>query len=220
MGNFMSSAFNVAGSIPERYNQGFERLQTLLLKSKFRILLMTSYFVFLPGPGDATACSSLMPTPPLLCEFTSHFIDRMKSHLGDNAKLVYATNPCRIRHLTKRMLFCRSDLLNKLLGTSLLTSGSVQNTTSPSDLKRMLVTTILGQGHLCPSKPGCSTILKYDAALLLYPVPDLICVCDISCPSFVETYNSTVFCNLESFSSSRSFITYDAITGNCQKFTL
>ncbi|GBE61449.1 DNA polymerase epsilon subunit 2 [Babesia ovata] len=176
MGNFMSSGFNVAGSIPEKYNQGFERLQMLLLKAKFRVLLMTSYFVFLPGQGDATACSSLMPIPPLLREFTSHFTDRMKSHLGDHAKIVYATNPCRVRHLTKRMLFCRSDLLNKLLCSSLLTSGTVQNKTSPSDLKRMLVTTILGQGHLCPNRPGYSTIVKHDAALLLYPMPDLICI--------------------------------------------
>ncbi|ORM40652.1 DNA polymerase epsilon subunit B [Babesia sp. Xinjiang] len=220
MGNFMSKEFNVTGKSSEMYSQGFDRLYTVLVKPKYRILLMSSYFVLLPGPGDATPCSSLLPMAPLLSDFTSSIANRISTLLGEQSKFICSTNPCRIRHLSRRMIFCRSDLLNNLLSSSLLTSGTAMKTIPPSELTKMLINTVFGQGHICPNKPGDSTILKHDAALLLYPLPDLVCIGDMSCPSFVESIQSTVFCNVEPFSATRSFLSYDAVSGHCQKFSI
>ncbi|GFE54775.1 DNA polymerase epsilon subunit [Babesia ovis] len=220
MGNFMSTEFNITTGTQHSYAEGFERLYILLMKPKYRILLMSSYFIVIPGPGDAIPCSSLIPMSPLLSHFTSNFINRMNNLLGSNSKFILSTNPCRIRHLTRRLIFCRNDILSKLLGTALLTSGTLLNTTPPAELVRMLVNTLFGQGHLCPNKAGTSTILKHDAALLLYPPPDLICIADRSAPSFMEKMDSTLVCNVDAFSKSQSFVSYDAISGNCQRFSL
>ncbi|EDO06425.2 DNA polymerase alpha/epsilon subunit B family protein [Babesia bovis T2Bo] len=219
MGNFNSQGFNLTGNT-NHYADGFDKLYVLLMKSKFRALLISVNFILVPGTKDATPSSTMLPMPPLLAGYTSNIANRIKASIGSNSKFMVATNPCRIRHLSKRMIFCRNDVLRKLLGSALLTTGTAMNTTPPHELVNMLTHSIYGQGHICPNKPGTNTILKHDATLLLYPQPDLICISDLSSPPFADAKGSTVFCNVDPFHKAKSFLSYDAISGKCQKFSL
>uniref|UniRef100_A0A3B0NA43 DNA polymerase II subunit 2 n=1 Tax=Theileria annulata TaxID=5874 RepID=A0A3B0NA43_THEAN len=234
MGNFNSSEYNFdyyrnwtdtfelksTTNSFESYSAGFEALFKVLTKPKFIMILASislpsCYLVFVPGPKDATLCRQRVPRNPLLSFATNRFKERLESSRPEcKGRVIMATNPCRIRHWGRRMIFFRHDIMSHLLLDSIITTSNYSN--SCQDLSDMLVETIVGQSHLLPNKPGLSTVLNHDSSLLLHSLPDLICLGDSSSPAFVKTHGIKGKCTIANCDSNsdtfKNVISYDSIT--------
>ncbi|UKJ90258.1 DNA-directed DNA polymerase [Theileria orientalis] len=235
MGNFSSSGYNFdlhhnwtdqldkKGNVSQTdsYSSGFDNLFKLLTKPKFIMILSCCYIVFVPGPKDASLCRQRIPRNPLLSFAINRFKERIESSRPEcQGHIIMASNPCRIRHWGRQMIFFRHDILTHLLIDSVVTTSSSEYVESCDDLAEMLVETIIGQSHLSPNKPGLSTILEHDSSLLVHPLPDFICLGDATSPAFVRYHglkNKCIITNCEStFDSFKNVISYDSSLNSVQ----
>ncbi|CAF3412594.1 unnamed protein product [Rotaria socialis] len=133
------------------------------LVSKYPDICERSHFIFVPGPQDRHA-PKIYPRAPL----PSSINDILKKRIRH---LHLATNPVRIQYCTQEIVIFREDLLQKLCRYCIKL---------PLDnLPMHLCHTLVTQAHLSPLPVYMTPIYwAYDHALHLYPLPDLIVVCD------------------------------------------
>ncbi|CAF1602501.1 unnamed protein product [Adineta ricciae] len=122
-----------------------------------------AHFVFVPGPQDRHA-PKIYPRAP----FPPTINDILKKRIRH---LHLATNPVRIQYCTQEIVIFREDLLQKLCRYCIKL---------PSDnLPMHLCHTLVAQAHLSPLPVYMTPVYwSYDHALHLYPLPDLVVICD------------------------------------------
>ncbi|XP_061395815.1 DNA polymerase epsilon subunit 2 [Musca vetustissima] len=108
-----------------------------------------------------------------------------------------ATNPCRLQYCTQQIVVCRLDLMAKFCRNTLHFPPDT------SKIEQHFARTLICQGHLTPIHPIAMPVhWDYDAALWLYPLPDLIVIGD-SCQSFSTSQHGCTVLNTGSFVKSK-----------------
>ncbi|EAT45964.1 AAEL002785-PA [Aedes aegypti] len=187
MGPFSKSTEN-----PYALKERFQALGETL--GSYESLKKETDVVLVPSSEDPTT-ANILPRPPLPEYLTG---DLKKSY----PRLVLATNPCRLQYCTQQIVVCRSDLVTKLCRNTIHFPKSGQ-------LADHFARTLISQGTLAPLNPiACPVHWNYDAALSLYPLPDLIVIGDTS-QGFQTTEQECTVLNTGSFSKSKfSFKVY------------
>lgn len=151
-------------------------------------LQATTDVVLVPSSDDPISANILprAPLPELL--------------IGDLKKryprIVLATNPCRLQYCTQQIVVCRADLVTKLCRNTIHFPQSGQ-------LEDHFARTLISQGTLAPLHPIAFPVhWNYDAAMSLYPLPDLIVVGD-PCQGFQTTEQNCTVMNTGSFPKSK-----------------
>ena len=187
IGNFLPetsfNSFNESSTI-------FENLANLIFE-KNRDIAKNTYIVLIPGPSDFSL-SSAFPKHPL----NQSILETMKKKLN----LVFsATNPARFSIFGKEFVIFRDNLNKKLSRYSLFKTES-QDTNNYN-----LVHTILAQKSLCPLNLGLTPrIWDYSSSMLMYPLPDILCLADLT-KDYLDNTNDTIVFNPGNFSKDFSF---------------
>ncbi|SBS88737.1 DNA polymerase epsilon subunit b, putative, partial [Plasmodium ovale curtisi] len=211
MGDFISLKFDYNKNFNSLYMKGFEKLSYLLI-SKFKLILENCYFIFIPGKNDPCACKNSIPKLPILPHYIRKFQENIKSFFSCEKRIFFSTNPCRIRHFNKKMIFFRHDILNDLIWSSSInaTDDDKQN------LQSILTSTIIGQSHIYPIPHDNRILKRYSSFLFLYPLPNFICICDNTCNSFIsyasDNSNDAIISNSDmSFTRKKTFTVYNVL---------
>lgn len=170
MGNFQSchKGFRHWNSLKE----GFKALGEIV--ARWQSIAQNSKFIIVPGPTDSQA-ANVLPRPSL----PPFVVSGLKSHVKD---VVLATNPFRIQYCTQEIVLVREDLVTKLCRNSV-------HFPDMKDIGSHFAKTLICQAHLAPlSLNVCPVYWEYDAALRIYPCPDVI-VCADQQKSFSAKYN-------------------------------
>lgn len=112
---------------------GFNALTELLLSFP---LLLSSHFIFVPGPLDPWS-SQTLPRPPLPTTFTSRLTARIP-------KARFVSNPCRIKYFGLEVVICREDIMSRMV-RNLVT---VKDEGKGADMKRYVGATFLSRPSL------------------------------------------------------------------------
>ena len=115
------------------------------------------------------------------------------------------SNPCRIRYCTQEILIFRYNLLNKMRRHCIITPNLV----SSNNLIYHLCHTIISQSCLLPlSNNICPIIWNYSDSLSLYPMPNLVILCDTHDEYELEMRNDCTIVCPGQFNTQGSFISY------------
>ncbi|CAK0836830.1 unnamed protein product [Prorocentrum cordatum] len=200
MGSFCSSSFVPSADGVRLYKDGFERLK-FMMKSLPNHVQNGTRFVFIPGPQDPGA--QTLPRMPLTNFYTS---DLAK----DIPNVIMASNPCRVRHFSRELVFFRHDVLRLLRRHEMLPLRDPQTGGAPSPqyLREEMIRFLADQAHLVPLPLEESNILwAYDFALRLYPLPHAAFIGGIS-EAFDCKHLDSTFCSVGPFFRDASFYAY------------
>mmetsp|Transcript_3491 Transcript_3491/g.8370 ORF Transcript_3491/g.8370 Transcript_3491/m.8370 type:complete len:548 (+) Transcript_3491:37-1680(+) len=207
MGNFSSRAFVPTAEGVRSYREGFERLKFMMRRLEAHVTHGTS-FVFIPGPKDPGA--QTLPRAPL-----PHYL------MADLAKeipgVVRGTNPCRVRHYSREMVFFRHDVLRLLRRHEAVPLHTSESQVQGFDDLRYTQAArfILDQAHLVPVPLEESNILwEYDHTLRLYPLPHAVFIGG-STPPFECSYKECKFTSVGLFSAA-TFYAYHPVKDDLQ----
>eukprot|EP00929_Paragymnodinium_shiwhaense_P029281 TRINITY_DN16813_c0_g1_i1.p1 TRINITY_DN16813_c0_g1~~TRINITY_DN16813_c0_g1_i1.p1 ORF type:complete len:561 (-),score=121.19 TRINITY_DN16813_c0_g1_i1:208-1890(-) len=203
MGSFCSTAFVPTGDGVRSYREGFERLKYMMRNLPNHVQNGTR-FIFVPGPNDPGAAT--LPKAPLADYLTA---DVRKEVPG----VIMGSNPCRIRHFSRELVFFRHDVLRLLRRHEVVPLRSPNCTGAPSTqhVQQEMVRLLLDQAHLVPLPLEESNILwGFDHTLRLYPLPDAVFVGGVSQPFDCE-YNECRFCSVGPFHRDASFYAYHPV---------
>ncbi|SBT82674.1 DNA polymerase epsilon subunit B, putative [Plasmodium ovale] len=218
MGDFISLKFDYNKNFNSLYMKGFEKLSYLLI-SKFKLILENCYFIFIPGKNDPCACKNSIPKLPILPYYIKKFQENIESFFSCEKRILFSTNPCRIRHFNKKMIFFRHDILNDLIWSSSInaTDDDKQN------LQSILTSTIIGQSHIYPIPHDNRILKRYSSFLFLYPLPNFICICDNTCNSFIsyasDNSSDSIISNSDmSFTRKKTFTVYNVLQHEAKRY--
>ncbi|SBS91122.1 DNA polymerase epsilon subunit B, putative [Plasmodium malariae] len=222
MGDFISLKFDYNKSFNNIYVKGFEKLSVLLI-SKFKLILQNCYLVFIPGKNDPCACKNSIPKLPILPYYIKKFEENVNSFFSSKTKkkIIFATNPCRIRHFNKKMIFFRHDILNDLIWSSSINATQDEK----KNLQNILVSTIIGQSHIFPITHDNRILKRYSSFLFLYPLPNFICISDNTCNSFIsyasDNTNDAIISNSDlSFTRKKAFTVYNVLQHEAKRYVV
>jgi len=200
MGSFTSAEFVPTAEGVKAYREGFERLKFILQRLTQHVQRGTR-FIFVPGPMDPGART--LPRTPLTGYLTA---DLAKEIPG----VTMATNPCRIRHFTRELVFFRHDVLRLLRRHEAvpLREAGTSLALSPQRAREEMVRFLLDQAHLVPLPLQESNILwAFDHTLRLYPLPSAVFIGGISQP-FESSYQECNFASVGPFHRDATFHAY------------
>ncbi|KAI0987922.1 hypothetical protein GJ496_001174 [Pomphorhynchus laevis] len=198
-GNFLST---IAPVKEEDLKQGFLNISKIILQ--FETLCNECWFIFVMGPEDY-GLDVAFPRPQIK-HYEECFGNRLKY-------LSVCSNPVWLTYCTQTFVIFREDLLQKLL------KNCINKRMSPEkNISQHMIRTILSQAHLCPLPLSYQPIYwRYDHALRLDVLPDLLIIADSSCPVFSEKQNDCLIVNPNSFSSGQFyFTTYQPYSRTCK----
>mmetsp|Transcript_49769 Transcript_49769/g.115497 ORF Transcript_49769/g.115497 Transcript_49769/m.115497 type:complete len:550 (-) Transcript_49769:89-1738(-) len=204
MGSFSSSAFIPTADGIKAYREGFERLK-FMMQGLVNHIQRGTRFVFIPGPTDPGA--QTLPRMPLSNYLTA---DLAK----DTPGVIMGTNPCRVRHFSKDLMFFRHDVLRLLRRHEVVPLREPMTGEAPSaqHVRVEMVRFMLDQAHLVPLPLEESNILwSFDHSLRLYPLPHAVFVGSVSSPYDCE-YQECKFCSVGPFNRDSSFYAYYPVT--------
>ncbi|XP_014248920.1 DNA polymerase epsilon subunit 2 [Cimex lectularius] len=148
-------------------------------------LVKMSKFIIVPGPTD-TFVANILPRPAL----PEFILENLKAQVPG---LISMTNPCRIQYCTQEIVLIREDIVTKLCRNTI-------HFPVIDDIGLQFAKTIICQAHLVPlSLNVCPVYWEYDAALQLYPTPDVVVVADQH-KAFSSIYNNCHVVNPGPFS--------------------
>lgn len=206
MGSFCSEPFVPTADGVRAYREGFERLKFLLQGLPAHGARRTRY-IFVPGPKDPGA--QMLPRVPLPGYMTC---DLEKEVPGT----IMASNPCRIRHFSRELVFFRHDVLKVLRRHEVMTMRDPKSPgAAPSQqyLREEMARLLLDQAHLVPLPLVESNLLwNFDHTLRLYPLPDAVFIGGMS-DAFDFSYQQCTFGSVGQFSRDASFYAYYPIKG-------
>lgn len=203
MGNFYSSPFMPTQEGVRNYREGFERLKLIMRHIPNHVERGTR-FIFVPGPRDPGA--EMLPRTPLTNYLTS---DIAKDIPG----VILGTNPCRVRHFSREIVFFRHDVLKLLRRHEVvpLREPGQDCTASTQHVQNEMVRILLDQAHLAPLPLQESNIMwDFDHTLRLYPLPDAVFVGGVSRP-FEGEHKGCIFCSVGPFYRDGAFHAYSPI---------
>lgn len=161
-GNFAAASPDLA-----TYRVLFRRLARLM--AAHGSLTERTPLLLVPGPADL-GLSRLLPRPGLPKALEAELKQRLPL-----ARLV--TNPVRLRCFTQELVVFREDLSAKMARHCLHTPREA--VAAPGAWAEHLARTVVSQGHLCPLPLHISPVYwAHDAALRLYPLPDVVVLAD------------------------------------------
>ncbi|XP_055696235.1 DNA polymerase epsilon subunit 2 [Lutzomyia longipalpis] len=157
-------------------------------------ILEKTDIVLVPAVDDPPS-SNILPRPALL----DFLIADLRRKVP---RVVATTNPCRLQYCTQQITIFRMDLVTKLCRNTIKFPDT-------GNLEEHIARTLVCQGTLAPMHMNVMPIYwQYDAALSLYPLPDLIVLGD-STKSFTTDLQGCTILNVGSFSKSNfSFKVY------------
>lgn len=220
MGDFISLKFDYNANFNNIYIKGFEKLSLLLIR-KFKLILENCYLIFIPGPNDPCPCKNSIPKLPILPYYIKKFKQNINSFFSiKEKKIVFATNPCRIRHFNKKMIFFRQNVLNDLIWSSLINA-----TDETQNVQHILTSTMLGQSHIYPIPHDSRILKRYSSFLFMYPLPNFICLCDNTCNSFItyasDNKNDAIISNCDlSFTKKKTFTLYNVLDHEAKRYVV
>lgn len=209
MGNFCSASFVPTAEGVRNYREGFERLK-FIMRSLEEHVRRGTRFIFVPGPKDPGA--QTLPRAGLP--------DYLTSDLAvDIPGVVMATNPCRIRHFSRELVFFRHDVLRLLRQHEAVPSkqpetGPTEQTLSHHQTE--MVRFLLDQAHLVPLPLEESNVIwEYDHTLRLYPLPHAVFIGGVNQP-FECIYSECQFTSVGSLHRDASFYAYYPVKGTLE----
>lgn len=153
--------------------------------ARFPNVEQESQFVFVPSMDDY-GMNKMLPRPSLPSFITQEFCKKVP-------KATFTTNPCRIQYFTQEIVVYRDDLMRKMCKNSLRCPTK--------DLAANLTKTVLSQSFLSPLPIHINPIFwRHSQALQIYPMPDLLVLCDPSAPTFETKHVGCTNINPGSFS--------------------
>ncbi|ETN60561.1 DNA polymerase epsilon subunit 2 [Anopheles darlingi] len=181
MGPFGKQQDNVYG-LKSRFQMLGELLSTCeKLKAQTDLVLVPSC--------DDPAAANILPRPPIPNAIAGELVKRYP-------RTILATNPCRLQYCTQQIVVCRADLVTKLCRNTI-------HFPKQGHLEEHFARTLISQGTLAPLHPiAFPTHWSYDAALSLYPLPDLVVIGD-PCQAFQTTEQDCTVMNVGSFPKSK-----------------
>jgi len=204
MGNFTQKPFGVGATQcrPEEFRAHFARLGKLI--SEFPGLVKYSHFIFVPGPLDPGS-ANVYPRSPI----PDTFSNALGENLPQSARYTFTTNPCRIKFYTQEIVLFRDDIVSKMRRNCVVQpSESFHADGKPVQLTEHLVQTLIDQAHLSPLPIHVRpTYWQYDAAMRLYPTPDVLILAD-HYDQYYWNYNASDVFNPGSFPTDFSFVVY------------
>jgi DNA polymerase epsilon subunit 2 len=203
MGNFYSSPFVPTQEGVKNYQEGFERLKLVMRHIPNHVERGTR-FIFIPGPNDPGA--EMLPRTPLTNYLTSDIAKDIPS-------VIMGTNPCRVRHFSREIVFFRHDVLKLLRRHEVvpLRQPGQEGTPNQEHVRNEMVRILLDQGHLAPLPLQESNIMwDFDHTLRLYPLPDAVFVGGVSKP-FEGEHQGCIFCSVGPFYRDGAFHAYSPI---------
>jgi len=149
----------------------------------------------------------MLPRVPLPDYLTSDLAKEMPG-------VIMATNPCRIRHFSRELVFFRHDVLRLLRRHEAVPLRGPEGAVASSQhVRQEMVQLLLDQAHLVPLPLQESNILwSFDHTLRLYPLPDAVFIGGVSQP-FDVVYQGCEVCSLGPFNRDASFYSYTPIEG-------
>ena len=185
MGNFCSKPYGP--NKKQKIKESFDSLGDLILG--FPDLAAKSQFLFVPGPLDPGQ-PNILPRPPLPRSIVSGVSERIPGAR-------FCSNPTRIQFCTREIVVFCDDMMSKLC------RNCIKFPSESANLTGHFTKTILSQAHLCPLPLHVRPVYwRYDHALWLYPLPDLVVLGD-RCDPFTETQQGCVVTNIGSFVKSK-----------------
>lgn len=202
MGSFCSAAFVPTGAGVSSYRDGFERLK-FMLRGLPNHQQKGTRFIFIPGPHDPGA--QLLPRVALSDYLTAD----LAKEVGN---VVLATNPCRIRHFSRELVFFRHDVLGLLRRHEVVPLREPSGgPATPQHARTEMVRFLLDQAHLVPLPLEASNVLwAYDHVLRLYPLPHAVFIGGVSQP-FDCAYQQCKFCSVGPFHREAEFYAYHPV---------
>ncbi|XP_053670242.1 DNA polymerase epsilon subunit 2 [Anopheles nili] len=164
----------------------FQKLGEML--SSCEKLKAQTDLVLVPSIDDPAA-ANILPRPPI----PDVLVGELKKRYP---RTIVTTNPCRLQYCTQQIVVCRADLVTKLCRNTI-------NFPKQGLLEEHFARTLINQGTLAPLTPiAFPTHWNYDAALSIYPLPDLIVIGD-PCQGFHITEQECTVMNVGSFPKSK-----------------
>merc|ERR1712176_195447 len=161
-------------------------------------------FIFVPGPNDPGSLT--LPRMPLTSYLTA---DLSKEVPG----VILTTNPCRIRHFSRELVFFRHDVLRLLRRHEIVPLRQPGSGDAPSaqHVRNEMVYFLLDQAHLVPLPLEESNVLwGFDHTMRLYPLPDAVFIGGVSQP-FDCVHEECTFCSVGPFHRDMSFYAYHPV---------
>lgn len=219
MGNFISLKFDYNPTFNQIYMKGFEKLSVLLI-SKFKLILKHCYLIFIPGPNDPVPCKNSIPKQPIVNYYVKKFQQNIAASFLSSERIIFATNPCRIRHFNKKMIFFRQDIFNDLIWSSVINASDEKQ--SPQNI---LLSTLLGQSHIYPIPHDSRILKRYSCFLFMYPLPNFICLSDNTCNSFIsyasDNKNDAIISNSDMcFTKKKTFTVYNVLQHEAKRYVV
>ncbi|KAG5179611.1 DNA polymerase alpha/epsilon subunit B-domain-containing protein [Tribonema minus] len=208
MGDFSSAPINQTSESVAQMADKFDALGSLI--AEFPALAQHANFVIVPGPNDpATIGGMALPRGPIPRYFAKGLVERVSNvHL--------ATSPCRLRFYTQEIVLFRDDIFKKMQRHCIVPPKNPPDAPN-MDASEHLVKTLLDQGHLCPLPLSSRPIhCQFDAALRLYPLPQVVILADRSEQFSWQYHDSTWAINPGSFPSDFSFVVYRPSSGDVE----
>jgi len=144
-----------------KLKEGLQKLGEII--TKFPNVEEESQFVFVPSLQDC-GLNKMLPRPSLPASVTKDFCKKIP-------KAIFTSNPCRIQYFTQEIIIYRDDLMRKMCKNSLRCPTA--------DLPENLMKTLHSQSYLSPLPMHINPIYwKHSHALQIYPLPDLLVLCD------------------------------------------
>jgi len=206
MGSFCSSPFIPTAEGVRSYREGFERLK-LMMRHVPNHVQRGTRFIFMPGPQDPG--SPTLPRTPLTGYLTA---DLAKEIPG----VIFTTNPCRIRHFSRELVFFRHDVLklcrrHEVIPLRETDADGQPASPTPQHVRNEMVRLLYDQAHLVPLPLEESNILwNFDHTLRLYPLPDAVFVGGVTEP-FECGYQQSTFCSVGPFHRDAAFYSYSPV---------
>jgi len=203
MGSFYSSPFLPTQEGVKRYREGFERLK-LIMRHVPNHVERETRFIFVPGPRDPGA--GMLPRTPLPNYLTSN--------IAEIPGVILATNPCRVRHFSRELVFFRHDVLKLLRRHEVVPLHEPGRDGAPSaeHVQKETARLVLDQAHLMPLPLQESNILwDFDHTMRLYPLPHAVFIGGITKP-FDTSHKECSFCSVGPFHRDGAFYAYNPIS--------
>jgi len=144
-----------------------------------------SYFVFVPSLEDC-GINKILPRPSLPNMITEEFSKKI-------TKAIFTSNPCRIQYFSQEIIVYCDNLMEKMCKNSIKFPNS--------DMPDNLIKSILSQSHLSPLPFHINPVYwKHSQSLQVYPLPNLLVLCDKNSAPFERELADCKCVNTGSFS--------------------
>ncbi|CAK8693878.1 unnamed protein product [Clavelina lepadiformis] len=179
-GSFCSAPYGP--NHPSLLKEGLSNLARMICR--FPQIHQQTRLVFVPSSDDL-GLGRILPRPPLPNLITEDFQRKIPN-------AIFTSNPCRIQYCTQEIVVYREDIVKKMCRNSIRCPST--------DISNQFVKSIIAQGHLSPLPLHVSPVYwTFDHALSLYPLPDLVCICDGLSDPFDVTQIECICANPGSF---------------------